>query len=182
MNTRPRTLEDLLISQICSQEEIMTITPNSSTTLTLRRKKTCFPRPWAPSLRLAIIQPVELILCIILEHIARDQLGLWAKEIWILLAEISRLARAPQQKNWWDKHFKISMLNQSSWRAKLVNSNNSLAYLTVSRKCSPKTSTMKRWSFQSLDLQVTEEEIDVKISSEKASVNLLFRVKSFREI
>jgi hypothetical protein len=74
------------------------------------------------------------------------------------------------------------MLNQSSWRAKLVNSNNSLAYLTVSRKFSLRTSTMKRWSFQSLDLQVTEEEIDVKISSEKASVNLLFRVKNFREI
>tara|TARA_B110001450_G_scaffold108074_1_gene102259 strand:- start:134 stop:358 length:225 start_codon:yes stop_codon:yes gene_type:complete len=74
------------------------------------------------------------------------------------------------------------MSSQSFWRARLVNSNHSLAYLTVSRKSSPRTNKMKKWSFQSLDLQVTEEEIDVKISSEKASVNLLFRVKNFREI
>jgi hypothetical protein len=57
-----------------------------------------------------------------------------------------------------------------------------LACLTVSRKSSLRIKTMKRWLFQFLDSQVTEEEIDVKISSEKASANRPFRVKNFREI
>jgi len=74
------------------------------------------------------------------------------------------------------------MLSQSSWRAKLVNSNNSLACLTVSRKSSLRIRKMKRWLFQLLDSLVIEEEIDVKISSEKASANHPFRVKNFREI
>jgi len=73
------------------------------------------------------------------------------------------------------------MLSQSFWRAKLVNSNNSLACLTVSRKSLLRIKLMKEWLFQFLGSLVIEEATDAKISSEKASVNPPFRVKNFRE-
>jgi hypothetical protein len=52
----------------------------------------------------------------------------------------------------------------------------------VSKKYSLQIEKIKKWLFQLQGLEAIEEEIDLRISSERVSENLHYRAKSYREI
>jgi hypothetical protein len=52
----------------------------------------------------------------------------------------------------------------------------------VSKKYSLKIEKIKKWFFQLQGMEAIEEEIDLRISSERVSENLLYKAKNYREI
>jgi len=80
-----------------------------------------------------------------------------------------------------DLQLPTSMSNQNFLKAKSAPNKTLQCSLTVSRKFSQLIERMPKWSFQSLVMQDIEEVTDHKTSSERASENNLYKLKSCKE-
>lgn len=176
LSTNQRISDDSLTSHFWDQEEIMMNIPNSSMILSCQKRIASSTQPSTTCTRPEASPPPRQIPWIHWEHSP--------KKTWAFLTDTTETnlpSLTTKLRPNWAHQSPISTSSQSYWRARSAPDKTSLCSLTVSRKSSPRTKRINKWLFQSRDMLVIREEIDLKTSSERASESNLYNLRSCKE-